>query len=82
MRGVPLNPDGTLKIIPIEPDDDGLDPDWIHLPAEERWERIWQLTRFAFEFPNAQNIHYGHTVDRSHVLEDLPRFKRRPNDER
>lgn len=75
IRNVPLNPDGTLKIIPIEPDDDGLDPTWITLPDEERWEQMRQLTEFAFDFPNARGIRYGHRVDRSRVFEDLPRSK-------
>ncbi len=37
---VPLKPNGMLNIIPIEPDDDGLDPNWITLPDKERWEKV------------------------------------------
>ncbi len=75
MRNIQLKPDGTLKIIPIEPDDDGLDEDWITLPDQERWERIRQLTVFALEFPNARGERYGHRVDRTHAFEDLPRSR-------
>jgi hypothetical protein len=35
-----LNPNGMLKITPIEPDDDGLDPNWIALPDKIRWAHV------------------------------------------
>lgn len=34
-----LNPNGKLKITPIEPDD-GLDPNWIALPDTVRWAQV------------------------------------------
>jgi hypothetical protein len=40
-----LNPDGTLKLKWIEPDDDGLDPAWLELPDEEKWEQIRQFMK-------------------------------------
>ena len=72
MRSAPLNPDGSLKIIPIEPDDDGLDPTWTDLPDQERWTQLEALIRFAFAFPNADGTTYSQRVDRSVFFLDLP----------
>jgi hypothetical protein len=50
-----LNPDGTLKLEWIEPDDDGLDPTWLELPDEEKWEQIRQFMRRGHAFVQRRN---------------------------
>jgi hypothetical protein len=60
-----LNPDGTLKLEWIEPDDDGLDPTWLELPDEEKWERIKKVNEFAWSFPNAFGIDYPTKMDKT-----------------
>ena len=75
MREVQLKPDGTLRIIPIEPDDDGLDEDWITLPDQERWNRVRAFMAFGTDFePRFAKRDVSLRVARAeNVFQGLPR---------
>jgi hypothetical protein len=72
---IKLNSNGTLKLIPIDASDDGIDLAWIELPDEQRWQSIQDLITLALEFPNARGLRFAKTVDRTHFFEDLPRSR-------
>jgi hypothetical protein len=37
---IQLKSNNMLKITPIEPDDDGINPNWIALPDKVRWAQV------------------------------------------
>ena len=45
-----MNATGKLEIIAIEPDDDGLDPAWLRLPDQEKWEQVRQFMMRGIKF--------------------------------
>jgi hypothetical protein len=72
---VHLKPNGMLNITPIEPDDDGLDPNWITLPHKIRWEQVRKFmeqgTSFERRFAKRE---VSLRVDKTkNVFEGLPK---------
>lgn len=48
--GVRLKPNGKLEIIPIDAADDGLDPAWLSLPDQDKWDRVRRFMARGTEF--------------------------------
>lgn len=70
-----LKADGTLRIVPVGPDDDGLDPDWILLPDQEKWDQVRRFIARGTEFERrfaSRDVSLRVDRDRN-VLEGLPR---------
>ena len=72
---VNLKTNGKLNITPIEPNDDGLDPNWIALPDKVRWAQVRifmeQGTNFEQRFTKREvSLNVAKTKN---VFEGLPK---------
>ncbi len=73
MRQEP-NQKPPAKLEWIEADDDGLDPIWLELPDDIKWERIRAVQEFAWSFPNAFGVTYANKMDKTKgIFVGLPR---------